>query len=214
MNGVKIVPPTFGKKIVFGCIGVKCRATLRRPKKIHHHLRQEMLVSGVYLVVVTKFITPRKGVPWCWGKSDIFGCTDYSNLRPIFSQSDRWIEKGGFRLETKPGIPTPASKKCLSDPNFFDRAIRSAHSVEKIDFFNGMCGSDFIARSKKLLYPTESLTTPQDTITPYSYACVEKVPFRSQLFRSHNQIRTFRRKTFFFNGMCRSDFIARSRKFL
>ena len=33
--------------------------------------------------------------------------------------------------------------------NFSDRAIRSAHHVEKVEFFNGMRG-DRIARSKKL----------------------------------------------------------------
>ena len=56
-------------------------------------------------------------------------------------QSDRWIEKGDFRSETKSGILTQ-SKKCLFDPKFFDRAIRSAHPVEIVDFFNGMRGSD------------------------------------------------------------------------
>ena len=33
--------------------------------------------SGVYLVVGTKFITPRKTAPCCWGKLNIFGCADY-----------------------------------------------------------------------------------------------------------------------------------------
>ena len=56
-------------------------------------------------------------------------------------QSDRWIEKGDFRSETKSGI-LKQSKKCLFDPNFFDRAIRSAHPVETLDFFNGMRGPD------------------------------------------------------------------------
>ena len=34
------------------------------------------------------------------------------------------------------------SQKSLFDSNIFDRAIRSAHPVEMVDFFNGMCGSD------------------------------------------------------------------------
>ena len=62
-------------------------------------------------------------------------------FRPILLQSDRWIEKGDFRSKTKSCIVTE-STKCLFDPNFFDRAIRSAHPVEKVDFLNGMHGSD------------------------------------------------------------------------
>ena len=62
-------------------------------------------------------------------------------IGPILVQSDRWIETGDFRSETKSGILTQ-SKKFLFDPNFFDRATRSAHPVEKVDFFNGMRGSD------------------------------------------------------------------------
>ena len=34
------------------------------------------------------------------------------------------------------------SQKSLFDSNIFDRAIRSAHPVEIVDFFNGMRGSD------------------------------------------------------------------------
>ena len=49
---------------------VKSRGALR--KKIHNHLRLEELVSGVYLVVGTTFITPRKRTPWWCGKLDIF----------------------------------------------------------------------------------------------------------------------------------------------
>ena len=45
---------------------------------MNHHLRLEVIVSGVYLVVATKFITARKSVPWCWGKMNILGCTDYT----------------------------------------------------------------------------------------------------------------------------------------
>ena len=46
-----------------------------------------------------------------------------------------------YNIYIKSGI-LPQSKKCLVDPFFFDRAIRSAHPVEKVDFFNGMRGSD------------------------------------------------------------------------
>ena len=73
-------------------------------------------------------------------------------------QSDRWIGKGSFRSETKSGILT-LSKKCLFDPNFFDRAIRSAHPLEKVFTFSTGC-ADRIARSKTFLKPTASLTTP------------------------------------------------------
>ena len=57
-----------------------------------------------------------------------------------FMQWERWIEKGDFRSKTKSCILTQ-SKKCLFDPNFFDRAIRSAHPVEKVDLFNGIRAS-------------------------------------------------------------------------
>ena len=87
-------------------------------------------------------------------------------LRPILMQSDRWIEKGGFRSETKSGIITQ-SKKCLFDPNFFDRAIRSAHRVEKVDFFNGMRGSD--CSIKKVFEALRISHHPtKHTITPYN----------------------------------------------
>ena len=56
-------------------------------------------------------------------------------------QSDRWIKKGDFRSETKSGILT-RPKTCFFDPNLFDRTIRSAHPVEKVNFFNGMRQSD------------------------------------------------------------------------
>ena len=39
---------------------VKSRGTLRKNKTKHHHLRLEVLVCGVYLVVGTKLITPKK----------------------------------------------------------------------------------------------------------------------------------------------------------
>ena len=45
------------------------------------------------------------------------------------------------RFQTKSSILTQ-SKRCLFNPNFFDRAIRSTHPVEKVDFFNGMHESD------------------------------------------------------------------------
>ena len=48
-----------------------------RKNKIGHHLRLRLLISGVFLVVGTKLITPKKCVPWCWGKLNIFGCTGY-----------------------------------------------------------------------------------------------------------------------------------------
>ena len=62
---VKIAPPTI-EKYHFSGISV-VRSQRKLAKKKHHHFRLEVLVSGVYLVVATKFITPRKSVPWCWG---------------------------------------------------------------------------------------------------------------------------------------------------
>ena len=56
-------------------------------------------------------------------------------------QSDRWIEKGAFRSETKSGS-LPQSKKCLFDPIFFDRAIQSAHPFGNVGFVNRIRGSD------------------------------------------------------------------------
>ena len=81
-------------------------------------------------------------------------------------QSDRWIEKGDFRSNTKSCILTQ-SKKCFFDPNFFERAIRSAHPVEKIEFFNGMHGSD--CSIKKVFEPHRISHHPRKhTITPYN----------------------------------------------
>ena len=40
-------------------------------------------------------------------------------LRLILMQSEKWIEKAGFRLETKSGFLI-LLKKSFSDPNFFD----------------------------------------------------------------------------------------------
>ena len=94
-------------------------------------------------------------------------------------QSDRLIEKCDFRSETKSGILTQ-SKKCLFDPIFFDRALRSAHPVEKVDFFNGMRGWD---RSIEKLfealcishYPTKHTITPHNSsdagLTATEYCC-------------------------------------------
>ena len=89
-----------------------------------------------------------------------------AGVRPTLTQSDRWIEKGDFRSKTKSCILTQ-SKKCLLDPNVFDRAIRSAHPVEKVDFFNGMRGSN---RSlEKVFEATHRITHhPRNTITPYN----------------------------------------------
>ena len=94
--------------------------------------------------------TRRKGTPVSLKQGAcgafFFGCcskiaksTSLGQL--ILMQSDRWTEKGDFRWETK-SVVLKQSKKCLFDPIFFDRAIRSAHPVEKVDFFNGMRGSD------------------------------------------------------------------------
>ena len=80
-------------------------------------------------------------------------------------QSDRWIEKGGFRSETRSGI-LRQSKKFLFNPNLFDRAIGSAHPVEKVYFFNGMCGSDCLIE-KVLEAHRISHHPTRHTITPY-----------------------------------------------
>ena len=58
-------------------------------------------------------------------------------------ESDRWIENGDFRSNTKSCIHTQW-KKSLLDSNVFDRA-----------------------RSKTFLKPTATLTTRKHTITPY-----------------------------------------------
>ena len=100
-------------------------------------------------------------------------------LRPILLQSDRWIEKGDFRSETKSGIVTQ-SQNFLCDPIFFDGAIRSAHPVEKVDFFNAGC-ADRIARlfqrgmrgsdcSIKKLFEAHRIAyqPTKHTITPYT----------------------------------------------
>ena len=81
-------------------------------------------------------------------------------------QSDRWIAKDDFRSETKWGILTQ-SKKCLFDRNFFDRAIRSAHRVEKVDFFNEMRESD--CSIEKVFEAHRISHHPRkQTITPYN----------------------------------------------
>ena len=86
--------------------------------------------------------------------------------RPILMQSDRWIEKGDFRSKTKSGILTQ-SKKRLFDPNFFDRAIRSSHIVEKVGFFRRMRGSDC---SIENLFEAHRISHQprKHTITPYN----------------------------------------------
>ena len=81
----------------FGYIGRKeSRNTQKKKKKIRRHLRLEVLVSGVYWGVGTTFITPRKSVPWCWGKLDVFGCTDYicshaARFTNLIAWSDSWV---------------------------------------------------------------------------------------------------------------------------
>ena len=72
-------------------------------------------------------------------------------------ESDRWIEKGDFRSETKSGF-IMQSKKSLCNPKRFDRAIRSVNPVENSTFSTGC--ADRIARSEKFLKPTASLSTP------------------------------------------------------
>ena len=87
-------------------------------------------------------------------------------IRPILMQSDRWIEKGDFRAKIKSCVLT-RSKKCHFDPNFFDRAVRYAHAVEKIDFFNGMPGSD--CSIEKVFEAHRISHHPRkQTITPYN----------------------------------------------
>ena len=85
-----------------------------------------------------------------------------------FMQWERWIEKGDFRSKTKSCILTQ-SKKCLFDPDFFDRAIRSAHPVEKVDLFNGMHGSDC---SIEKVFESHRIShhPGKHTITPYKTA--------------------------------------------
>ena len=88
------------------------------------------------------------------------------SLRPILMKSDWWIEKGDFRSKTKSCILTQ-SKKCLFDPNFFDRAIQSAHPVEKVEFFNGMHGAD--CSIEKVFEAHRISHQPRKhTITPYN----------------------------------------------
>ena len=79
-------------------------------------------------------------------------------------QWDRWIKKRDFRSETKPGIRQ--SKKSLFDPIFFDRAIRSAHPIEKVDFFDGIRGSVF-SIAKVFEAQCISHHPTKHTITPY-----------------------------------------------
>ena len=81
-------------------------------------------------------------------------------------QSDRWIEKGGFRSETRSGI-LRQSKKFLFNPNLFDRAIGSAHPVEKVYFFNGMYGSDRLIENVLEAHRISHHPT-RHTITPYN----------------------------------------------
>ena len=82
-----------------------------------------------------------------------------SEIGPLLMQSDRWIEKIDFRSKIKSCILTQW-KKSLFDPIFFDRAIRSAHPVEKLDFSDRMCEPH--CSTEKYLKSTASLTTPHN----------------------------------------------------
>ena len=63
------------------------------------------------------------------------------------------------------GLSCTPWNKSLFDPNFFDRAIRSAHPVKdpRIPSQNVTGCADRTARSEKFLKPTADLTTPQTT---------------------------------------------------
>ena len=65
-----------------GILVVKSRGTLARKKKNPSSpspSARSARFRGVFgCRTIDKFITPRKSVPWCWGKLDIFGCTDYT----------------------------------------------------------------------------------------------------------------------------------------
>ena len=88
-------------------------------------------------------------------------------VRPILMQSDRWgSKKGGFRSETKSGTLTQ-SKKCLFDPNFFNRASRSSFPAEKVGVFNGMCRSDCWIEKVFEAHRISHHPT-KHTITPYN----------------------------------------------
>ena len=59
------------------------------------------------------------------------------------------------------------SKKYLLGPNFFDRAVQPGHPVEKVDFFNGMHGSDCSIEKVFEAHRT-SHHRRKHTITPYN----------------------------------------------
>ena len=69
--------------------------------------------------------------------------------------------KGRFSIEDHIWCILTQSKKWPFDPNCFDRAIRSAHPVEKDDFIDGMRGSD--CSIKKLFEAKPRLSPPQKT---------------------------------------------------
>ena len=55
--------------------------------------------------------------------------------------------------------------------NFFDRAIRSVHPVEKVDFFNGVHGSDWLIEKvfeahRISHHPRKHTITPYDSSDP------------------------------------------------
>ena len=74
--------------------------------------------------------------------------------------------KGRFSIEDHIWRILTQSDKWPFDPNFFDRAIRSAHPVEKDDFINGMRGSDCSIKKKKLKPNRISHHPRKHTITP------------------------------------------------
>ena len=140
--------------------------SIRRLKPSDYFMNYSMVVAGLYLPSPSfssfghspanfRFPTPKNQT------------AQVIPVRPILTQSDRWIEKGDFRSKTKLCIPTQ-SKECLFDTIFFDRAIRSAHPVEKVDFFNGMHGSD-CSIEKVFDAHRISYHPTKHTITPYLY---------------------------------------------
>ena len=76
---VKIAPPTIEKYPFFCILVVRSQRTLFEKNPTWPSVRG-VRVRGAFLVVGvgTKFITPRKPLPWSWGKLIFFffGCTD------------------------------------------------------------------------------------------------------------------------------------------
>ena len=78
-------------------------------------------------------------------------------------QSDTWVEKAGFRSNRSGFLIL--SDKSIFDPNSFDRAIRSTHPVEKLEFFYGIRGPNF---SIEQIF--EALSTPLSTRSSHTAA--------------------------------------------